>query len=461
MSTHRSNTRKRSVSLAAGVAGGMLAVLGFAGTAQASVNSAFDAGSGTLTVTSDAADGIAIACQGSGPGQVIVNGLAPSGGPANCDVVTKIIVQGGPGANAIDLRGVTDELFVALTGTEISGGGGDDVIDGSELPDAIRGDQGNDRIAGFRNPASGRDAVLGGDGNDTLVWNNGDGSDTMDGEAGDDTVEVNGAAAAGDSFTVNPNGQRVRFDRINLVPFNLDIGTSETLQLNGGGGDDAIAGAPGLATLIKLRMNGGDGNDTLTGGNGDDVMAGGAGNDRLVGAQGRDAMAGNDGDDTMVWNNGDGSDVMDGEAGDDTVAVNGAAAGDDFRVTPNGNRVRFERLNLVPFTLDIGTSEHLDVNAGGGNDRIVGSKGLARLITSSFDGQDGNDRITGTDGADELIGGPGRDVIRSRDRAADQVDCGTGLDRAIVDRRDAVRQCNIVLGGRAHGRLAGRSAPKG
>ncbi len=456
MST-RSNTRKRQVSVAAGVAGGMLALLGFAVPAQASVNSVFDAGSKTLTVSSNAGDGIDIACQGSGPGQIVVNGLAPGGGPANCDAVTKIIVTGGPGANAIDLRGVTDELFVALTGTEISGGGGDDVINGSELPDVVKGDQGNDRIAGFRNPASGRDVVLGGDGNDTLVWNNGDGTDTMDGEAGDDTVEVNGAAAAGDSFTVNPNGQRVQFDRINLVPFNLDIGTSETLQVNGGGGDDTIAGAPGLATLIKLSMDGGDGNDTLTGGNGDDVMAGGPGNDRLVGAQGRDAMAGNDGDDTMVWNNGDGSDVMNGEAGDDTVEVNGAAAaGDDFRVKPNGARVRFERINLVPFSLDIGTSEHLDVNAGGGDDRIVGSKGLARLISSSFDGQDGNDRITGTDGADELVGGPGRDVIRSRDRAADLVDCGAGLDLAIVDRRDRVRGCNVVLGVR----FAGRSALK-
>jgi Ca2+-binding RTX toxin-like protein len=450
MSSHRSNTRKRPVSLAAGVAGGMLALLGLAGPAQASVNSVFDAGSGTLTVSSNAGDGIAIACQGSGPGQAVVNGLAPAGGPANCDAVTKIIVTGGPGANAIDLRGVTDELFVALTGTEISGGGDDDVIDGGELPDVMEGDEGNDRITGFRNPASGRDVFLGGDGSDTLVWNNGDGSDVMDGEAGDDTVEVNGAAAAGDSFTVNPNGQRVRFDRVNVVPFNLDIGTSETLRINGGGGDDTIAGASGLATLIKLTLNGGDGNDTLAGGNGDDVMAGGTGSDRLVGAQGRDAMAGNDGDDTMVWNNGDGSDVMNGDAGEDTVEVNGAAAAaDDFRVKRNGKRVRFERINLVPFSLDIGTSEHLDVNAGGGDDRIVGGKGLARLISSSFDGQDGKDRITGTDGADELIGGPGRDVIRSRDRAADLVDCGSGLDLAIVDRRDRVRQCNIVLGSRA------------
>jgi len=97
------------------------------------------------------------------------------------------------------------------------------------------------------------------------------------------------------------------------------------------------------------------------------------------------------------------------------------------------------------------------VNAGGGDDRIAGSKGLARLISSSFDGRAGKDRITGTDGADELIGGPGRDIIRSRDRAADLVDCGSGLDLAIVDRRDRVRQCNVVIGRR----VAGRSAPKG
>jgi Ca2+-binding RTX toxin-like protein len=458
MSTHRSTTRRRRLSLAAGVASGTLALLGVAGPAQASVVSAFDPGSRTLTVSSDAGDAIAIACQGSGPGRVVVDGLAPDGGPASCDAVTKIIVHGGPGADAIDLHGVTDELFVALTGTEISGGGGDDVIDGSELPDVVRGDEGSDRIAGFRNPASGRDVVLGGGGNDTLVWNNGDGSDVMDGEAGDDTVEVNGAAAAGDSFTVNPNGQRVRFDRVNLVPFNLDIGTSETLQVNGGGADDTIAGTSGLATLIRLRMDGGDGNDTLTGGNGDDVMAGGTGDDRLVGAQGRDLMAGGEGDDAMVWTNGDGSDVIDGEAGDDTVEVDGAAAaGDDFRVRPNGRRVRLQRINLVPFSLDIGTSEHLDVDAGGGDDRIAGSRGLARLISSSFDGQDGKDRITGTDGADELIGGPGRDVIRSRDRAADVVDCGTGRDVAIVDRRDDVRNCTIV----ARVRLAGRSTLKG
>ena len=63
----------------------------------------------------------------------------------------------------------------------------------------------------------------GGTGNDTLVWNNGDGSDVMDGDAGNDGVEVNGSPTAGDDFTINPNGARVDFDRVNLGIFSLDI----------------------------------------------------------------------------------------------------------------------------------------------------------------------------------------------------------------------------------------------
>ena len=116
--------------------------------------------------------------------------------------------------------------------------------------------------------------MSGGDGDDTLVWNNGDGSDVMNGEAGTDTTEVNGAGAAGDQFTVKPNAGRVRFDRVNLGVFSLDIGTTENLVLNGGGGDDTMTGAEGLAGLIKTTMNGGDGSDTLTGTDGADADLG-------------------------------------------------------------------------------------------------------------------------------------------------------------------------------------------
>ena len=134
-----------------------------------------------------------------------------------------------------------------------------------------------------------------------------------------------------------------------------------------------------------------------------------------------------------------------------------------FTVRPSttAGRVLFDRTGPTPpgpFNLDIGTSEQLVLNAGDGNDRITGARGLAGLITSTFNGDGGNDRITGTDGADGLNGGAGRDVIRARDTQADRVSCGAGFDIARVDRRDLVTGCNLVFGGRQRVRLIGTSA---
>ena len=160
-------------------------------------------------------------------------------------------------------------------------------------------------------------------------------------------------------------------------------------------------------------------------------------------------MNGDAGNDTMTWNPGDGDDVNEGGEGTDTVVVNGGTGDEDFRTKPSATpgRVQFDRIDPAPFNIDIGTSESLVVNGGGGNDEIKGTSGLAGLIASTFNGDDGKDDIKGTDGPDSLSGGAGGDLIRSIDRAADSVECGSGFDLALVDRRDTVRGCNIVLGG--------------
>src|SRR5207248_5426522 len=112
------------------------------------------------------------------------------------------------------------------------------------------------------------------------------------------------------TYTVTPNGTRVRFDRINPAPFTLDIGTSENLVVNMNGGDDAFTAGNGLAPLISLTVDGGAGNDTITGGDGNDMLLGGDGNDTILGGRGNDTMLGGAGNDTFVWNPGDGSDVL-------------------------------------------------------------------------------------------------------------------------------------------------------
>jgi Ca2+-binding RTX toxin-like protein len=182
--------------------------------------------------------------------------------------------------------------------------------------------------------------------------------------------------------------------------------------VNGGGGDDTITGSEGLDGLIALVLNGHTGNDTIVGGDGDDVLDGGWGDDLLVGFRGDDTMLGAGGRDRMVWNNGDGSDLMEGGAGRDATIVNGSdTAGDEFTIAANGNRVAFDRVNFGQFSLDIGTTEVLQVNGGGGDDTMTGEAGLDGLIALELNGNTGNDTITGGDGDDVLDGGLGNDVL--------------------------------------------------
>ncbi|HYM57885.1 MAG TPA: hypothetical protein VES79_07975, partial [Solirubrobacteraceae bacterium] len=249
---------------------------------------------GVLKVTSDNADAITVTTAG---GNVKVNTADP-GAPTAASAITAIEVTGGAGANTIDLSAVNAATdFTALANVKVEGGEGNDTITGTTRADNLDGQGGNDRVIGAR----GNDTMLGGAGLDTLVWNNGDGSDRMDGEGGSDTIEVNGAAAAGDAFTLQPNGARARFDRTNLVPFTLDIGSSELLDLNGLGGDDTFTPSAGSESLIgTLLLDGGPGNDTLAGGASADVVSGGSGNDTLNGGGGSDDVLGEAGDDVLA-----------------------------------------------------------------------------------------------------------------------------------------------------------------
>src|SRR5262245_34592418 len=186
--------------------------------------------------------------------------------------------NGGDDTMVSDPATPTAMLLNGGTGLDtMSGGANADFINGGDDNDKLVGGPGGDRIVGDR----GNDAMVGGTGDDVVVWNNGDGSDQMDGEAGLDKVEVNGAAGAGDAFEIAPNGPRTKLDRTNLGPFTLDIGTSESFDIRGLGGDDTLLVKPGVP--MAVLADGGDGNDTLTGGDEQDTFFGGLGNDTLDG----------------------------------------------------------------------------------------------------------------------------------------------------------------------------------
>src|SRR5215208_5875950 len=366
------------------------------------------------------------------------------------DGTRTVIVNGGGGNDSITVLARNTEL--ASSG--LNGDAGDDVITGPDSNDTLTGGDGNDRLVAGK----GADIMNGGAGNDTLVWNNGDGSDVLNGDAGNDGAEVNGNATLGDGFALEANAGRIKFQRANLVPFTLDSST-ERFEVNGLGGDDILLTEAGVGALTLLSVDGGagadtvkgsDGPDLILGGEGNDILNGGGGDDRIVGDRGSDTMNGGTGDDTLVWTNGDGTDAANGDEERDDVEVNGApAAGDIFSVQPNGGRVRFDRPNLVPFSIDIGSSETLHANGLGGDDSVtVGDVG-AFSVTGS--GGAGNDTLTGGGSSDTFVGGSGNDTINPgggldivsadegddqvdvRDRTADVARGGVGNDSVVAD----------------------------
>jgi hypothetical protein len=143
-----------------------------------------------------------------------------------------------------------------------TGGTANDSLVGSFIANTLNGGGGADWIVG----GPGADTFGGDAGADVLVWSNGDGSDVMEGGADGDTVQVNGSVAGADAFNVAANGARLDFDRTNLVPFSLDIGTTETLTVNGINGNESftVNDLAGVASLTTLNQNGFDEDDTFT-----------------------------------------------------------------------------------------------------------------------------------------------------------------------------------------------------
>ncbi len=324
-----------------------------------------------------------------------------------------------------------------------NGGNNSEFIFGSNEADTIDGGGGNDTIIGNQ----GDDLKIGGAGRDLLIWNNGDGSDTMRGGLGLDTVQVNGAVADGDDFELRANGNIAEFERLNLGNFTLDIDDVETIEVNGGGGNDTLTVQDISATDInKVVFNGGSGWDSLdasqanvevvaNGGAGNDVLISGSENDRLRGNGGNDLISGGAGDDTILGGAGDdtllgggGNDVTNGGAGNDTADFSDIP----FEVTADlttGIATYVVNGNLVEDTLI--SIENL--RGSNLNDSLTGD-----WKDNVINGVDGDDILSGGNGDDTLIGGNGNNIFRG----------GAGADTFVVgfDGIDVIQDFNAEEG---------------
>jgi Ca2+-binding RTX toxin-like protein len=426
------------------------------------ITASFFASSGVLTVIDDS-QGNTIVASRDVAGNILINGGAVAiigGQPTVANTGTiQIFGQAGNDAISVDERngampavllfgGAGNDTLIGGSGNDqLFGGAGNDTLEGKGGDDLLFGGDGNDTLIG----GTGNDQMFGQAGNDLMIWNPGEGTDFMEGGDGIDTAEVNGGNGA-ENFTVSANGTRVRFDRISPAPFSLDIGTTENLVLNMGGGDDVFTAGNGLASLISLTVDGGDGNDTITGGDGNDTLIGGNGNDVITGGRGNDTLLGGSGDDTFIWNPGDGSDTVEGQDGTDTLVFNGANVNEKISITANHGRVKFAR-DVGNITMDLNGIEHIDFNALGGADNIsVGDltgtgvtqvaidlagapgsgvgDGAADSVTVNGTNSSDNIQVAGAGGSVTVAGLPATVTLAGSEGANDQliVDGGAGND---------------------------------
>jgi len=270
----------------------------------------------------------------------------------------------------------------------------------------------------------------------TASFSPGTGALTVFGDASNNSIAISRDAAG----KILVNGGAVA-----VLGGTPTVANTSLIQVFGLGGNDTITLSEANGALPRANLFGGAQNDTLTGGSGGDQLFGQAGNDTLLGKGGfdflfggseNDTLTGGDaddqvfgesGNDRMIWNPGDDTDLDEGGIGTDTVEVNGGNGTEQFTTTANGTRVRFDRLDPAPFSIDIGTSEKLVLDANGGDDRFSATGNLAALIQIAVDGGTGTDTLLGSNGADTLTGGDGNDFVDGQ-QGNDTAFLGTGDD---------------------------------
>lgn len=263
----------------------------------------------------------------------------------------------------------------------IKGSLADDVLSGSVQPNLIDGNGGADDISGGPGGSCGSDI------------------DTLNGGDGDDVFQMGSAANCGDRIDGAAGIDTANYElRAAALTISLDSAAND-----GAGEADNVR--PGVE--IVLGGQGGDAitgstsNDELHGGPGNDILNGGAGNDRLIGGPGTDSLF--------------------GEAGDDFFDE--ASLADDKFV---GAISAFGGQDRIHGGLGFNTCDYRRGDAADASYTLCFSATSANCATAANDGVDGDDltncnhvildggidTVTGSDSGDLIEGGAGADILR-------------------------------------------------
>jgi hypothetical protein len=230
-------------------------------------------GARPLAMTAGAAAALAIGLAAASPANPAGATQSPSGGVAN-DTLTVIgtsrsdrialrLAPGAPGTMQVDLNddGIAEHSFDRSTFSRIevflrsgsdqfrvdqangvidepatvSGGSGNDSMNGGDGIELFIGGSGKDAVDGNR----GNDSAALGSGSDSFRWDPGDGSDVVEGQSGTDTLDFNGAPGA-ENMRLSPDGGRSLFLR-DAGNIRMDMDGVERLDLTALEGPDTFA----------------------------------------------------------------------------------------------------------------------------------------------------------------------------------------------------------------------------
>jgi Ca2+-binding RTX toxin-like protein len=301
-----------------------------------------------------------------------------------------------------------DETFTPGAGDDsVDGNGGIDTLDQSDAPGDVTFDlplgtstgNGADTFADI-------ESAMGGDGNDTVIWdgivalvnfNGGDGVDTVDASSSTANVNVNLSTIDGGTCAA-------------AVP-----PTCQTVEnATGGSGNNILTG-----NVLNNTLIGNDGNDNITAGTGNDTVEGGQGNDILNDGGGADVLTYRNAPAGVTVDTANG--FASGGDGEDTIGCCfETVLGSDFNDDITGGQTAFDLPNTLKgfggndaitgtnSTDTIrGGAGNDELRAGGGDDLVAGSGGNDLLI-----GSNGDDRLKGGGGNDHGVGGKGFDVCK-------------------------------------------------
>jgi Ca2+-binding RTX toxin-like protein len=263
-----------------------------------------------------------------------------------------------------------------VTGVNITGTEGPDILNGSDGNDTVTALAGDDTIFG----SLGQDLIDAGADNDTIDYSFVDGAITLFPIGRLDNGDPEKSQLIDIETIIGASGQP---NTINTAEVTSELGA--TLDIDLGANKLTVNNIPNLGTqnfTVEnfVNVEGTQNNDVILGNNEANTINGNGGNDILTGAGGNDAITGGDGNDTLSGTNSSArglgeSDILTGGGGADKFLL-GDASGAFYKTGGNADFAEINEFGAGD-QIQLGTGDTYRIDRGSGNFKVFATTGGA------------------------------------------------------------------------------------